>query len=91
MAKIQSVFNMGHPALKAPDGDWPHTDITAHRFDVDHVTVIIDGEDEGYAGDGWGLYLDLSITAARVLGTQLLRAASGQEPKSDTPNEADKT
>ena len=88
MATIKQIYNMGHPSLKLPFGDWPFADITAHRWEDDHVTVVIDDVDQGSARDGWGILLELTPAAAHRLGAELL-AAAGTPP--ETATQADKT
>ena len=88
MATIKKIYNMGHPSLKLPFGDWPFADITAHRWNHGHVTVVIDDADQGYAGDGWGILLELTPAAAHRLGAELLAAASTR-PATATATESD--
>jgi hypothetical protein len=74
MARLTSVFSLGHPDIALPDGEWPTKDLTAHWFGEGHVDIVLDDEERGYGGDGWGVYMTLTSAEAAKLAIDLIEA-----------------
>jgi hypothetical protein len=70
-----SVHSLGHPDTALPDGAWPTKDLTAHWFGEDNVDIVLDDEERGYGGDGWGVYMSLTPAEAATLSIDLIEAS----------------
>lgn len=83
--RVKSVGYLGHPDLPPYVSEFPFHDLTVLSLGDDEVSLIVDDEEIAYAGDGWGLFIEMSAREARLLAIRLEGVLAGRFDQAQTP------
>jgi hypothetical protein len=84
MPRVKSVGYLGHPDLPTYVSEIPFRDITVLPTGPGEITLILDDEERAYAGDGWGLYIEMSEREAHLLSMRLDEYLAPRHPTAAT-------